>query len=400
MPNGKISDFTITRFEFKRDRVIGDSQVGFGRFHGFALEIKDNAGRVGLGFGHALWDAVPPLVQLQSTFSQHVWPVLDGKCPQALVNHVARPRGGNQRDATYGFGEALQIALWDLAAQQAGLPLADYLGGQRRSVPAYASGLEFHLSDADFCTFFKDAADCGFTTFKVKLGHTDPQWDLNRLELLRKTVGVDAGIMIDANEAWSPKQALMRLDMFRRAGFDLIWVEDPILRSDFAGLRELCAAAPWTQINSGEYLDVAGRAALLMSRSCDIINLHGRVSEVMRIGWLASELGLPVALGNTTLETGVHTACALSEAAWMEYAFQNYDHLVDAPVQMRDGFALVSDRPGLGFALSDDARTIWAAPEPLPDANIKLGPVCQPLATLRAQAATGVSSSNLEEMTQ
>lgn len=46
---GKISEFTITRFEFKRDRVIGDSQVGFDRFHGFALEIKDKAGHLGLG---------------------------------------------------------------------------------------------------------------------------------------------------------------------------------------------------------------------------------------------------------------------------------------------------------------------------------------------------------------
>jgi L-alanine-DL-glutamate epimerase-like enolase superfamily enzyme len=397
----KISDFTITRFEFMRDRVIGDSQVGFDRFHGFALEISDAAGHVGLGFGHALWDAVAPLAQLQSTFTTHVWPELDGKDPQALIHRISRPRGGNQRDATYGFDEAMQIALWDLAAQQSGLPLADYLGGQRRKVPAYASGLEFHLSDADFCAFFQDAADCGFTTFKIKLGHTDPEWDLNRLELLRKTVGAGAGIMIDANEAWSPKQALMRLDTFRRSGFDLIWVEDPILRNDFAGLRELRSAAPWTMINSGEYLDVSGRAELLMSRSCDIINLHGRVSEVMRIGWLASELGQPVALGNTTLETGVHTACALSEATWMEFAFQNYDHLVDAPVQMRDGFAHVSDRPGLGFALSDDARTLWAAPDPLTDAEIKLGPVCRAQAALKSQDnAAEKSPSYLEEMTQ
>ncbi|WP_207496846.1 mandelate racemase/muconate lactonizing enzyme family protein [Yoonia tamlensis] len=395
-----MTDFAITRFEFKRDRVIGDSQVGFDRFHGFALEIKDGAGRVGLGFGHALWDAMPALAQLESTFADNVWPMLDGQAPQTLLHRVSRPRGGNQRDATYDFGEAMQIALWDLAAQQAGLPLADYLGGQRRAVRAYASGLEFHLSDTDFCAFFQDAADVGFTTFKIKLGHADPQWDLHRLELLRKTVGADAGIMIDANEAWSPKQALMRLDMFRRAGFDLIWVEDPILRSDFAGLRALCSAEPWTQINSGEYLDVAGRADLLMSRSCDIINLHGRISEVMRIGWLASEIGLPVALGNTTLETGVHAACALPEAAWMEFAFQNYDHLVDTPVEMRDGFAHVSDRPGLGFALSDDARRLWSAPDPLHETALKTGPVCAPLAALRTQAAAEKTSSNLEEMTQ
>jgi len=381
MKSHSISDWTITRFEFKRDRVIGDSQVGFDCFYGFALELKDASGNVGLGFAHSLWDPVPSLSLLQSSFEQMVWPNLDGKLPTALVHQVVRLRGGNQRDASYGFGEAMQVALWDLASQQAGLPLADFLGGTRKSVPAYASGLDFHLSDNNFCAFFKDAADCGFTTFKIKVGHVDRDWDLNRLTLLRDTVGADAGIMIDANESWSPKEAQMRLDLFRRAGFDLEWVEDPILRSDFTGLRQLSEATPWTQINSGEYLDVSGRAELLAARATDIINLHGRVTEVMRIGWLAAEMGIPVSLGNTTLETGVHTACALPEARWMEYAFQNYDHLVDAPTAFHDGRAYVSDRPGIGFSLTEEARTQWAVPETIPKSELLLGPAAKLLTT-------------------
>jgi len=372
-----ITDWAITRFQFKRDRVIGDSQVGFDCFHGFALELKDVAGNVGLGFAHSLWDAVPSLKQLESVFEENLWPTLDRKLPCSLIHQVTRPRGGNQRDATYGYGEALQVALWDLASQQAGLPLSDFLGGTERSVSAYASGLDFHLSDQEFRAFFSDAADCGFTTFKIKAGHQDCEWDLHRLKLLRDTVGQQAGIMIDANEAWSPKEALMRLEFFRRAGFEFVWVEDPILRSDFAGLRQLSKAVGWTQINSGEYLDVSGRVELLQARGTDIINLHGRVTEVMRVGWFAAEMGIPVSLGNTTLETGVHTACALPEARWMEYAFQNYDHLVDEPVTFKDGRAYVSDRPGLGFSLSEEARTIWSVPEKLSEAELATGPKSQ-----------------------
>lgn len=382
MCNDKIIDWAVTRFEFGRDRVIGDSQVGFDRFHGFALELTDQSGRTGLGFGHSLWDPIPSQASLTSQFAEHVWPTLDGQMPQKHIHQISRPRGGNQRDASYGFSEALQIALWDLASQQAGLPLADYLGANRRKVQVYASGLDFHLSDTEFLDFFKNAANVGFSTFKIKVGHTDWEWDLNRLELLRDAVGVHAGIMIDANEAWSPKQTLMRIGQFSRAGFDLIWVEDPILRSDFAGLRQLCDATTNTQINSGEYLDVTGRTQLLVDRAADIINLHGRVTEVMRVGWLAAELGVPVALGNTTLETGVHAACALPEAQWMEYAFQNYDHLVDRPVCIENGYAYVSDRPGLGFSLSEAARTQWSAPDPLAD-NIQTGPSCQLAGTRR-----------------
>lgn len=232
------------------------------------------------------------------------------------------------------------------------------------------------MTDAEFTAFFTRAAACGFDTFKIKLGHPDPARDLHRLDLLRQTVGAKAGVMIDANEAWSAKEAAARLSLFHRAGHDLIWAEDPILRHDFDGLRALSTAAPWTQINSGEYLDVAGRARLLMARATDVINVHGRITEVMHTGWLAAEIGIPVALGNTTLELGVHPACALPEVEWLEYSFQNYDQLVDQPITIRDGYAHVSDRPGLGFALSDAARTTWSAPEPLSDADLVTAPDC------------------------
>lgn len=393
MSTSRIRSFQLTRFQFRRDRVIGDSQVRFADFNAFALELTDSESRTGLGFGHSMWEPVAPLAWLEANFLANVWPGIDGQAPAALVHRIERPRGGNQRDVTYGFGEALQIALWDLAAQQADLPLSDYLGGSRHSVPAYASGLDFHMSDAEFEAFFASAAALGFPAFKIKVGHPDAERDLHRLELLRKVVGPKAGVMIDANEAWSVKEAATRLSLFKQAGHDLIWVEDPILRTDFAGLQALSAACPWTLINSGEYLDVAGRARLLMARATDIINVHGRITEVMHIGWLAAELGIPVALGNTNLEIGVHAACALPEVPWLEYSFQNYDHLVEEPFVIKDGRIHVPRRPGLGLKLSAAARTTWAVTEPVPFEALREGPVCRLLAKQAApQAAAAVAA--------
>jgi L-alanine-DL-glutamate epimerase-like enolase superfamily enzyme len=377
----------LTRFQFRRDRVIGDSQVRFVDFNAFALELTDSEGRTGLGFGHSMWDPVASLSSLEASFVANVWPGIDGQAPAALIHRIARPRGGNQRDTNYGFGEALQIALWDLAAQQVDLPLSDYLGGVRHSVPVYASGLDFHMTDAEFEAFFATAAALGFPAFKIKVGHADPEWDLHRLNLLRKVVGPKAGVMIDANEAWSAKEAATRLSLFKRAGHELVWVEDPILRTDFDGLKALSAACPWTMINSGEYLDVAGRARLLMERATDIINVHGRITEVMHVGWLAAELGIPVALGNTNLEVGVHTACALPEVPWLEYSFQNYDHLVEEPFLIKDGRIHVPRRPGLGLQLSAAARSAWASPEPLSHEALREGPQCRLLT--RQAAPTG-----------
>jgi L-alanine-DL-glutamate epimerase-like enolase superfamily enzyme len=134
-------------------------------------------------------------------------------------------------------------------------------------------------------------------------------------------------------------------------------VEDPILRHDFDGLRLLRRSLPWTQINSGEYLEASGKLALMRAGATDILNVHGHVTDVMRIGWLAAELGIPVSQGNTFLEFGVHTAVALPEVAWMEYSFQNLDHMVEEPVEVEDGVAIAPERPGHGLTLSESARS-------------------------------------------
>lgn len=358
----RIAGFRLTRFQFARDRVIGDSQVRADDVNLAALELIADSGEVGLGFIQTLFVPLPDEAEIERVFLSEAWPNLDGQPPAALVHRVGRPRGGNQRGFTLPFHEALQQALWDLAAKEVGLPLWRYLGGTRDRVAAYASGLDFHLSDEAFVELFGHADSLGYSAFKIKVGHPDFERDLHRLDLLRKTVRRAARVMIDANEAWGAKEALARLDVIRRAGHDLLWVEDPILRSDFDGLRLLRQGTPWTLINSGEYLDAAGKRLLMEAGATDILNVHGAVTDVMRIGWLAAERGVPVSLGNTFLELGVHMAVALPEVAWLEYSFQNFDHLVDEPIEIRDGFAHAPQRPGHGLALSETARREHARP--------------------------------------
>ena len=180
--------------------------------------------------------------------------------------------------------------------------------------------------------------------------------------------------MIDANEAWGAKEALVKLTAIRDAGYTILWVEDPILRNDFTGLRLLCNEANWTLINSGEYLDAAGKRQLMLAGATDILNVHGHVTDVMRTGWLAAEMGIPVSLGNTFLEFGVNMACALPEVEWLEYSFQNFDHLVEQPIDIRDGWANAPDRPGHGLVLSESARREWAQPAVLSRTGLRPPP--------------------------
>ncbi|RUX46785.1 MAG: mandelate racemase [Mesorhizobium sp.] len=371
----RIAEYRITRYQFARDRTIGDSQVRIDAAHVAALELVAENGLVGLGFVQSLFHPLPDQAEIVRVFEEEAWPDLAGQSPLGLVHRVQRPRGGNRRAFGLPFEEALQVALWDLSAKLVGLPLHELLGSRRKRVKAYASGLDFHLSDDEFQAFFAHAEALGYRAFKIKVGHPDFDRDLSRLELLRKTVRPGSSIMIDANEAWGAKEASVKLQKIHSLGYDLLWVEDPILRHDFDGLRNLKAATPWTMINSGEYLDAAGKRLLMQAGATDMLNVHGQVTDVMRIGWLAAELGVPVTLGNTFLEIGVHMACALPEVEWLEYSFQNFDHLVEQTIEIHDGWIHAPDRTGHGLVLSETGRLDWTRPEILSREDLGEAPV-------------------------
>ena len=76
----------------------------------------------------------------------------------------------------------------------------------------------------------------------------------------------------------------------------------------------------------------------------------------MRVGWLANDCNVEVTLGNTFLEIGVNLALALPGVRWLEYSFQNLDHLVETTFEISDGFIHARDVPGHGLQLSETAR--------------------------------------------
>ncbi len=359
-----LSGFSITRFEYPRDRVIGDSQVRFDRVHLAALELHSDDGISGLGFFSSLAHELPGEAEMQRLFAAEPWPAISGRDPVALTHRLGRPRGGNRRGGPLNFAEAVEQAVWDTAGKRAGLSLWRLLGGTSPRVRAYASGLDFHLPDDAYARFFAAARKRGFDAFKIKVGHPDVAWDLRRLKLLAEVVGPGVTLMVDANEAWTPKEAIRRLHLYRDAGHAVFWVEDPVMRDDFEGLRQVAAAVPFCHVNTGEYLDLTGKRALIGARAVDILNCHGKIGDTMRAAWLAGEHGIAVSIGNTSLELGVHLAAALPECEWLEYSFQNTHVLAADPIIPDAGWASAPDVPGHGIILAADARASLRVAEP------------------------------------
>jgi L-alanine-DL-glutamate epimerase-like enolase superfamily enzyme len=382
----QIVDYRITRMQFARDRKIGDSQVGTAEVQIAALELIGATQAVGLGFVQSLFFSLPAEAEIDRIFREEAWPGLSGQHPGALVHRVGLTRGGNTRRMSLPFEEAIQQACWDLFAKSVGQPLWRLLGASGDPVSVYASGLDFHLSDDEFAALFGKAAGLGFRAFKIKVGHPDLDRDIHRLDLVKRAVGNDATVMIDANEAWSPRQTIHSLERMRKAGHDILWVEDPTLRNDFAGLKLIRRAIGPSFLNSGEYLDVHGKRRLLEAQATDMLNVHGQITDVMRIAWLAAELGVPVTLGNTFLELGVNLAIALPEVDWLEYSFQNFEHLVEQPYTLRDGKIWGSNSPGHGLVLSENARTAHHHPLVVAAADLPPAPPQIHLGNLLRQA--------------
>src|SRR3546814_12445211 len=138
-----LVDFRITRFQFARDRVIGDSQVGADDVHVAALELVDSTGRTGLGFVQSLFHPLPAEADLARVFRDEAWPVLEGESVLALAHRVGRPRGGNIRRMIVPFAEAFQSAVWGLAAEVADIPPWTVFGRRRHRALRYARGLHF-----------------------------------------------------------------------------------------------------------------------------------------------------------------------------------------------------------------------------------------------------------------
>jgi len=349
----RITDYTLHRVHLELPRPIGDSQVRFVDHWMTVLELTTDTGLTGVGFELQQGLPTPALAELQAQFEQGAWLALKKRNPVGAVLQITRPRGGNVGAAVMPL--AIETALWDLAGKALDLPLYKLLGGTSPRVQAYGSTLDFHLDDNEFRTRLAEFKAMGFRAVKIKVGHPDLQWDLRRLGLVHDVMGKQIDLMVDANEAWSPKEAIRRATIYRDEGFDIYWIEDPITRDDYAGYARLAAEIPFTRINTGEYLGFSGKRRLLEAGGVDVLNVHGAFGMSRAAAHLAGDFGIPVGVGNTILEIGVHLAASLPECLYIEFSDLCWNRLAETPVRFQDGWAIAPDRPGHGITLDRDA---------------------------------------------
>jgi L-talarate/galactarate dehydratase len=251
---------------------------------------------------------------------------------------------------------AIDIALYDLKAKRAGLPLAKLLGAYRDSVQTYnTSGGFLHAPIEEVKERATQSLAEGIGGIKIKVGHPDSAVDLARVTAVREHLGDSVSLMVDANQQWDRTTALRFGRVLEQ--FSLVWIEEPVDAYDAEGHAQLAQALD-TPIATGEMLSsVAEHVALIEHRSVDIIQPDapriGGITPFLRLAALADHANLQLA-PHFAMEIHLHLAATYPREPWVEH-FEWLNPLFNERLEIRDGRMWLPNRPGLGFTLSEKA---------------------------------------------
>ena len=254
---------------------------------------------------------------------------------------------------------ALDVALWDLKARRANLPLAGLLGSYRDSCRVYNTSGGFLQASVDEIKEKASASlEAGIGGIKIKVGQPDWQTDLKRVAAIRDHIGSSTPLMVDANQQWDRARARRMCRELEQ--YDLIWIEEPLDAWDAVGHAELSHIFD-TPIATGEMLtSVPEHMALLDAGYRGIVQPDvpriGGITPFLRFATHASSAGLALA-PHFAMEIHLHLAASYPTEPWVEH-FEWLNPLFDERIEISDGRMHVPDRPGLGFTLSSKMREL------------------------------------------
>jgi L-alanine-DL-glutamate epimerase-like enolase superfamily enzyme len=252
---------------------------------------------------------------------------------------------------------AMDIALWDLKAKRAGLPLAKLLGAQRDAVQCYnTSGGYLSSPLNEVLANVEKSLERGIGGIKIKVGQPDPMVDLERVRAVHKLIGGRVHMMIDANQQWDRVTAQRFGKLVEPLG--LTWIEEPLDAWDAEGHANLAAMLD-TPIATGEMLtSVAEHWELIRHRSVDFIQPDaprvGGITPMLKIMALADHARLRMA-PHFAMEIHLHLSASYPHEPWVEH-FEWLEPLFNERLAIQGGRMHVSARHGLGFSLSEQAR--------------------------------------------
>jgi L-alanine-DL-glutamate epimerase-like enolase superfamily enzyme len=250
---------------------------------------------------------------------------------------------------------AVDNALWDLKGKLLDVSTTTLLGPVRTEVMAYGSGGFTSYSDEQLLDQMTGWAGSGMRAVKMKIGR-EPQRDVQRVHQVRKAIGDEVQLFVDANGAYTRKQAILLGRRFADMGVS--WFEEPVSSDDLEGLRLIRdSGPPGMSIAAGEYgYDAWYFRRMLEAGAVDVLQADatrcGGISGFLQADALCEGFCLPLS-AHTAPSIHAHAGCAAQRAIHSEYFF---DHVrleamaFEGAIEAKGGMLRPdSSRPGLGL---------------------------------------------------
>ena len=373
------------------DKVFFSSQARFPERNSYLVRIETDTGLVGWGEGGQYGPPEPVAAAIDHVLA----PKLIGRDPCEPVRiwdelyNFSRDFG--QKGTYVEAISALDIALWDIAGQAVGLPIWKLLGGRfRDAVTAYATGCYYPENFRDLPPILRDLEkeasgyrDAGFGFLKVKVGLLDLKSDTERLRVIRKAVGDDIGILVDANHAYTAAAAIQMGRLM--APFDIRFFEEPVVPEDHDGYRRVRLENPIPVAGGECEFTRYGFRNLIAGGCVDFaqpdLAVCGGFTAFTQILALANSYGVPII--PHVWGSGIAVATALQAIATIppiphtanpvpllnepviEFDRKHNplrDDLLDQTFALVDGKLPVPDGPGLGVTVNEAQLARFAAP--------------------------------------
>jgi len=281
----------------------------------------------------------------------------------------------------------LDTAIWDLRGKQQGKPVVELLGGTPGLIRAYASSMKRDITPADEASRLKRLRDTqGFDAFKVRagaeVGRNKDEWP-GRTEqiipMMRRELGDDVDLLIDANSCYSPDRAIEVGHILQDNGF--CHVEEPCPYWELEQTKQVTDALDIDVTGGEQDCDLPTWKRMIDMRAVDIVQPDilylGGISRTLRVVEMANTAGLPVTphCANWSLVTlfTMHLLRAIPNAGkYLEFSIEGADYypwqdglFVQSPYQIEDGHARVTDAPGWGIEVSPEwlARSAYQISE-------------------------------------
>jgi L-alanine-DL-glutamate epimerase-like enolase superfamily enzyme len=359
----RIADLQTQVYRIPTDRPEADGTIAWDSTTLVIVEAVADSGERGLGYSYASATAAMLVHEMLRSVVvgcgvddvRAVWDAM-----------VARVRNAGRPGIAATAISAVDVALWDLKALMLGRPLFEVLGPHRHSVPIYGSGGFTTYTDEELTRQLGGWVEQGIPRVKMKIGTdwgTRPELDVHRVHVARQAIGRDAELFVDANGAYSTKQAIRLAHPFAQEG--VTYFEEPVSSDQLAELAFIRREIP-QDVAAGEYgYDPWYFRAMLDAGAVDI--LQADATRCLGItGWLeaaalAHSAGVPFS-AHCGPSIHAQAACAAPRIAHIEYF---HDHvriehqLFDGALQPVEGCLRPdASRPGLGLELkrADAAR--------------------------------------------